>query len=313
MINRISPEEYSEIFPNPSHVFNTVPFNELNRYKCDDIHYIVFHDSNNSKIRFGIILGVSGGILSSPFSAPFGGMEVTGTQRISHYIDAAKDLREYGERIGKKIEVTLPPEIYAHGSSIISSQIQVFLAVGGMIKYSDYNYHYNLREFQRFNENLWPNAKRNLNTALESGLRFEHCVSPDDRTIMEVYDVIYRNHVGQSYPVHMSYADVEDTRAVCDMDFFMVKNNNDITIASAIIYHTSVDGVQLIYWGDTLEFRSLRPMNFLAYKIIEHYYRQGKSFFDLGPASSNGNASLGLCDFKASLGCELSSKFTIEL
>lgn len=313
MIGRVTPKEYQRLFPTPSHVFNTVPFNELNRHKCDDIHYLVFYDSKNSKARFGIILGETDELLRSPFSAPFGGMEVAGTQRVSHYIEAAKDLREYGKRMGKKIEVTLPPEVYADTASAISSQLQAFLATGGRIKHSDYNYHYDLREFDRFRENLWHNARKNLHTALESELSFEHIVPTDDNMIMEAYNVIYRNHVNQSYPVHMSHADIEDTRAVCDMDFFKVMDKNGNTIASAIIYHTSRHGVQAIYWGDILEARSLRPMNFMAYKIIEYYHTQGKLFYDLGPSSSKGEASLGLCDFKASLGCKLLSKFTIEL
>lgn len=313
MIGRVTPKEYQRIFPTPSHVFNTVSFNELNRHKCDDIHYLVFYDSKNSKARFGIILGETDELLRSPFSAPFGGMEVAGTQRVSHYIEAAKDLREYGKRMGKKIEVTLPPEVYADTTSAISSQLQAFLATGGRIKHSDYNYHYDLREFDRFREKLWPNARRNLKSAFRVGLQFEHIISPDEDNMRKIYEVIRDNHISQSYPVHMSYGEIVTTREVCDMDFFKVKNGNSLAIASAIVYHTSDYGVQLIYWGDILEARSLRPMNFMAYKIIEYYHTRGKLFFDFGPSSSKGEASLGLCDFKASLGCKLLSKFTIEL
>lgn len=68
-IVRTTPQEYKSLFPNPSHVFNSVEFNELNRHKCDDVHYLVIKD-DKGKVRFGIILGQKGNMLKSPFSAP---------------------------------------------------------------------------------------------------------------------------------------------------------------------------------------------------------------------------------------------------
>ena len=59
MIRRVSPKEYGNLFPEPSHVFDSVAFNELNREKCDGIHYLVMSDAGG-KVRFGLILGERG-------------------------------------------------------------------------------------------------------------------------------------------------------------------------------------------------------------------------------------------------------------
>ena len=57
---RVSPGEYGQIFHSPSHLYNSVAFNELNRHKCDDIHYVTLCD-DRGRVRFGIILGQKGG------------------------------------------------------------------------------------------------------------------------------------------------------------------------------------------------------------------------------------------------------------
>ncbi len=310
-IVRTTPQEYKSLFPNPSHVFNSVEFNELNRHKCDDVHYLVIKD-DKGKVRFGIILGQKGNMLKSPFSAPFGGMEERGVQRLSYYIESIDALRGHAENIGKKICITLPPAIYDNATSAIAAQFQAILSQGGRILYSDYNYHYELNRFVEFKDYLWANTKRNLASAIRQDFDFEFSSYPSDQLIREIYNIIYENHTGLGYPVHMSVDDIIATSKIFDMDFFLVKKEG-IGVAAAIIYHTSSNGVQLIYWGDKLDYRSLRPMNFLAYKVIEYYYNKGVTFYDLGPSSSSGIPSFGLCDFKASLGCALTPKYTLEL
>ena len=89
---RCTPREYGELFATPSHVFNTVEFNELNRHKCEDIHYLTICD-DKGKVRFGVVLGLRGGVLKSPFSAPFGGIEERGVQSVERYVGAVDALR----------------------------------------------------------------------------------------------------------------------------------------------------------------------------------------------------------------------------
>ncbi len=308
-IIRCTPQEYKDAFPTPSHVFNSVEFNELNRHKCEDVHYLLFKD-DKGKVRFGIILGQKDGLLKSPFSAPFGGMEARGCQRVDYYVDAVGELRRYALGLGKKIRVIIPPSAYASNSNI-EKQINALLTNGGNIEYSDYNYSYTLDDFQAFNDNLWPNARRNLKASMR--LPFEFVKGEGREFVADVYRVVKLNHDEHGYPVHMSLDDVMDTvEMACMADFFQVKLDGEL-VASAMIYLTSSSVAQLIYWGDDARFRDMRPMNFLAYKLLEYYHKAGFGSFDFGPSSSDGIPSLGLCNFKESLGCHMTPKFTIEL
>jgi acetyltransferase-like isoleucine patch superfamily enzyme/RimJ/RimL family protein N-acetyltransferase len=49
-------------------------------------------------------------------------------------------------------------------------------------------------------------------------------------------------------------------------------------------------------------------MNFLAYKIFEYYSDLNYKFIDLGPSSENSVPNIGLCDFKESIGCDVTLK-----
>lgn len=314
-LKRITPDEYAGLFPEVSHVFNSVEFSLLNRGKCDDVHYLAFAD-DKGKMRLGLILGERGGMLRSPFSAPFGGLEERGPQRLSYYLDAAAELKAYGREYGKPVVVTLPPACYDGDSSRFSRQALCLLSGGGRQLYADFNYHYSLSDFSSFDERLWSSARRNLSASVRRELEFECLADPTDDEIKEIYGIIRVNHESHGYPVHMTLDDIVATSKIIGMDFFIVRKDGK-GIASAIIYHTSSETVQLIYWGDLPEGRDFRPMNFLSYNIIRHYAESspesGVRFFDLGPASSDGVPAVGLCDFKESIGCRLTPKITLEL
>lgn len=103
-LSRVPPKEYGQFFPAPFSVFNSVKFSELNRYKCFDIHYLVFSDS---KKRLGIILGETDDTLKAPFSASYSGFSFNSAVALQHYDDACILLKEYGGKECKKISFTL--------------------------------------------------------------------------------------------------------------------------------------------------------------------------------------------------------------
>lgn len=67
---------------------------------------------------------------------------------------------------------------------------------------------------------------------------------------------------------------------------------------------------QVIYWGDIGEYEMKRPMNYLAYKVYEFYANKGIEVLDIGPSTEEGAPNYGLCDFKESIGCEVSMKYS---
>lgn len=312
-LQRVEVGRFKEIFPTPSHIYNRTAFTELNKHKAyeNDVQYLTF-DDDGGKTRLGLILGARAESLVSPFSAPFGGFEEKGSQRLKYYMEAAHCLGDYAKTLGKMIKLTLPPPIYSLHSHIYKQQLAM-LSCGAEIGYIDYNCSFDLGKWPSVGDIMWPNVRRNLSTSLKFGLDFE-IVAPDDlHGMSEVYETVRINHQAHGYPVHMSMNDILDTvHNVRQADFFLVKSA-DKTIASAMVYVPADKIAQLIYWGDIPEARHMRPMNFLAYNLLEHYWRLGFRWFDFGPSSSDGIPSVGLYDFKESFGCELFPKTTIIL
>ena len=54
-------------------------------------------------------------------------------------------------------------------------------------------------------------------------------------------------------------------------------------------------------------------MNFMAFSMLKYYSNKGVSFFDLGPSTDNSLPNFGLSDFKQSIGCLPSIKFSFKL
>ena len=53
-----------------------------------------------------------------------------------------------------------------------------------------------------------------------------------------------------------------------------------------------------------------RPMNYLAYRTYLYYSERGIRVLDIGPSTESGEPNYGLCNFKKSIGCSVSSKLT---
>ena len=109
----------------------------------------------------------------------------------------------------------------------------------------------------------------------------------------------------------MTWKQLEDTASLVPVDFFLVRDVENRFIASALIFHVNKNVVQVIYWGDLPGHSENKPMNFLSYKILEYYKLSGKSITDIGPSTKNSIPLYGLCEFKESIGCDISTKFTL--
>ena len=69
---------------------------------------------------------------------------------------------------------------------------------------------------------------------------------------------------------------------------------------------------QVIYWGNISKYNNYKSINYLAYELIKYYKKEGFDYLDIGPSSECGIPNYGLCDFKDSIGCELSVKCCFE-
>ncbi len=300
-------KDYKALFPKPQHVFNTVDFSLLNSHKAERLHYLVFDDAG---ARMGLILGErNDGRMYSPFSAPFGGFTTNRPQQFEYFDKAVAVLKDYCVKSGRRVMMTLPPAFY--------DRRQMPLAVNAMHRYAetmcvDVNYHFDMADFDSYSTLIDRNARNKLNIALRDNLVFSKVAEGDREGVARAYEVIRRNREEHGYPLRMSYDDVRRTMDVIHADFFLLSHEGK-DIAAAQVFHVAEGICQVIYWGNLNESSHLRPMNLLAYRIFEHYHGQGLRILDIGPSTEDGTPNYGLCNFKKSIGCLPSNKFSFLL
>jgi hypothetical protein len=306
-IIEVNKSEYSSVIKSSFHVFGAADFNQLNEDKCDKVHYLLFKDS---KYRLGIIGGVRNNIFYSPFSAPFGGFSYLQEDvRLNCIEEAILALIEWTKSFNYlSINITLPPFVYQE--SFLSKCLNCFLRNSFKIEKIDLNYSF---ELVNFNDNyipsIWHNARKNLNRSFSANFKFSIC--NDESGKAEAYEIIRKNREIRGFPLRMSFSQVVNTAEIVRADFFILRNDLDKAIASAVVFHVSPEIVQVVYWGDLPEFSNLKTMNYLSFKVFEFYKLCNKNIVDIGPSTENSVPNYGLCEFKESIGCEISSKFNL--
>lgn len=142
-VNEILSSEYRSIFNQHYHIYNSVPFNVLNEYKCEKVIYLLFSEN---KVKLGLIAGLKDGILTSPFSAPFGGFSSNrNTIRIENINDAIQLLDDHAKQNQiNAIRFILPPYFY---NEDILAKTYYSLTFNGYTTIKDINYHFLTSDF----------------------------------------------------------------------------------------------------------------------------------------------------------------------
>ncbi len=304
-IKNVTKEEYKTIVTNPFSRFDTVEFAELNKHKVDKVFYFIF---NNGKNRFGLVGGLKDNVLKFPFSATFSCFsEITTENRTIYYQEAVNSLLIWAENNNiRTVEFNTPPLFYdiAH----ITKLQNALYNNGFKIKVCDINFEYYLEEFNGdYLSNIHRNARKNYNNALKHNLIFQ---KTDD--VETVYNVIKINRSHRGFPLWMSLEDVIKTSDIIESDYFVVKSNDGIAYASALVHNLKENIVRVVYWGNTPESEEVRPINFLSYNLLNYYKKLGKKVVDIGTATLDSVPNYGLCDFKESIGCKCSPKLSFE-
>jgi hypothetical protein len=298
----VSSKVYSDTFPNAFHVFNSVAFCILNESKCEKVYYLVFKDS---KIRLGIIFGLRNDILVSPFSAPFGGFLAANSDVKLNQIDSSLEaLHEWAIR--KKVDgirIISPPFFY--NKNFLSKAHNCLYRAGFESSNIELNYHFPTHKFiENYQSNIWYNARKNLKRSFQANLTFEKL---DTENGKQAYDVIAMNRQERGFPLRMSWEQVSETIAFIPADFFIVKKE-ETPIAAAVVFHVANQIVQVIYWGDLPQYAEYKTMNFLSYQVFQYYKQLGIAIIDIGPSTEDSVPNHGLCEFKESIGCDISIK-----
>jgi hypothetical protein len=303
----VSPIEYESAFPDPFHIYNSVAFSELNRNRCQELHYLIFNEGKN---RFGLIACQSNHGLTSPFSAPFGGFsyksESTEIMILESALSALDDFS--ASHNFNSINIVLPPLFYSesHLSVLLNAAIRHHYNILS----ADLNHFFKTKYFNSVNHEgfMARNARKNLAISLKNKLSFH---TPEMVQIETAYPVIKTNREARGFPLKMSPDALQETANVIRTDCFVVRHENQ-AIAAAIVFHVAGGIVQVIYWGDNPEYSHLKPMNYLSYHLFKYYFEQKIRIVDIGPSSQHSVPFYGVADFKESLGCDVSLKFTLR-
>lgn len=304
-VKELSPEDFSKTY-RPQHVFNSVAFATLNRDKAERLHFLSIEDS---KPRFGIILGERDNSLRSPFSAPFGGFIEHKSEGLERMEEAARLLYEYAQERGKAISITLQPLIY--NETQLSKWVCVFSRLYN-IRFIDLNYHFDLSRMTHYEDFIDRSARKNLHHAMNEPFRLIQLDATDHSQVARAYEVIRRNREERGFPLRMTLEQVWQTASrVIKADFFVLEHNGN-DVAAAQVFHVTDGIAQVVYWGDIREYSDLRPMNFLTHALFEHYYNVGLRILDIGPSTEDGIPNYGLCQFKENIGCSVTPKYSFE-
>ncbi len=310
-IDRVTPEEYRELVPDRRVFFNEPSFTELNKDKADEVYYLVFMRENSA--RFGLIAGRVGHEMRTPFSAPYSYPVAIIDDSKQETIDIALEVfEEYCTKQNiESIRFIFPPLFYDEHQ--LSGWVSAFFRRGYGVLNLDLNYSLNLKKLnvdeEAYGKLITQKGRKGLRRARKSGLEIFRCETEED--YKEAYRIVQIGHSAKGFPVRMSYEQLSDTLKLVRHDAFIVRKDG-IGIVAEFLYIINDKIVQGIYTGTHPEYMECNGMNLLTYYTIKYYGEQGYEVLDKAIASEDSIPNYGLCNFKESVGCERSLKFTFR-
>ncbi|HEY6913853.1 MAG TPA: hypothetical protein VI413_04185, partial [Paludibacter sp.] len=295
------------IFTQHDHLYNTVQYNVLNEHKCEKILYLLFCEA---KAKLGLIAGLKDGVLTSPFSAPFGGFSSNkNSVRVEVLYEAIQLLDNYAKQNGiSAVKFILSPYFY---NEDLWAKTHYSLNINGYTAIKDINYHLNSSDFPIYKENkISKRTKEYIDKAISHGLIFKQVTNDHDKRT--AFKIIKDNRDRKDRPMYIDYNYILEVSKIIPIDFFLILDQN-IPIASAIAYHISKHVLQIVFWGNVCDHDTqIRPMYFLAFKLFEFYHTQQFKTIDLTTGSVNGVPNFGLCHFKENIGCTAGLKLIMQ-
>ncbi len=310
-IKRVSAEEYKTLVPRREVFFNEPVFTELNRNKVDEIYYLIIMREESA--RFALIAGRVGAEMRTPFSAPYSYPVAIIDESKQETIDAALDtFEQYCTEQGvQSIRFIFPPLFY--NEHLLSGWVSAFYRNGYMIQNLDVNYALNLQKLnvdeESYGQLITQKGRKGLRRAERAGLEIVRCETDED--YRSAYDIIQIGHESKGFPVKLSFEQLMETLKLVEHDAFIVRKDG-IGIVAEVLYRINDRIVQGIYTGTHPDYMNCNGMNLLTYYTIRYYGDQGYRILDKAIATEDSIPNYGLCNFKESVGCERSIKYTFR-
>lgn len=291
MLVNIGAKEYYSIFHIDPHPFLSQKFIHINEHKVEKVFRLI---DNEQKPSIGLIAGLSGNSLYSPFSAPFGGFHFShGAIYVSAICEFLQQLKNFMSANGiKDIQITLPPNIYHE--TMNSKLVHCLFRQGFNLEKLDITSWINLDLYKNtFNE---KSSLNHLKQAINLGLQFKQLTQLDEK--IEAFEIIKMNRLQMNRPIYMSFEDLEKINTIWETDFFAVYDENNEMLASSInyIFHNSI--VYDVFWGDNEKGRPKRAMDFCIFSLLNYYKKCGYKYLDIGISTEKGIPNEGLLRFK---------------
>lgn len=303
MLIEVNSKCYNHQFPESPHPYISDGFITLNKEKAGKLIRLV---ESETKTTMGFIASLKNGILRSPFSAPFGGFHFRHdnvyVSDIEKVIDGLLEYAEFNEL--KKIELILPPNIYH--LSFNTKLINVLIRKGFEMRLPEITNWIDLLKFSGIFSNRV--ARKFYQQSIHHELNFSLFTEPSQQK--NIYDIIYQNRKKFGRPIYMTFEDLQQINYLWPVDFFGVTDEFDLMIAGGVFYRGHKSIVQGIFWGDSEEGRTKRPIDFLSLNIWNHYKKSGFEAIDLGISTEDGIPNEGLIRFKESHDCNSSLRFS---
>ena len=305
MIQNINRESFKYYFPEDPHPFISDEFIELNSLKTDTVVRLV---QDEEKKHMGLVAGIQNGILSSPFSAPFGGFHCKNENIYSGIIENfINELMVYAiaENL-KNIKITLPPDIY--NPSLNAKLVNTLIRAGFKMEIPDITNWVNLEQFNGVYHH--PASRTYYNQSVRKNLAFHQVY--DLVQMKQIYDLIVENRARMGRPIYMSFNDLIKTGKILPADYFKVINIKGELIAGAIFYRAHPTISFAVFWGDAENGRSDRAMDYLVLQLWNFYKKLGYQYIDLGTSTEGGIPNEGLLRFKETHECISALRYTFK-
>ena len=263
--------------------------------------------------RFGLIAGRIGNEMRAPFSAPYSyPVSVVKDSKQETIDEALAVFEDYCAGVGiESISFTFPPLFY--DEHLLSGWISAMYRSGYRVSSLDLNFSLDLKRLnvdeEAYGKLITQNGRKGLRKARRSGLEIHRCETPED--FREAYHIVQIGHESKGFPVHMSFEQLMDTLKLVDNDVFIVRRG-DVGIVAEFLYKVNPRIVQGIYTGTHPDYMDCNGMNLLTFFTIGYYADQGFEILDKATAGKDSVPNYGLCNFKESVGCERSLKYSFK-
>ena len=308
---RVSAEEYKSLVPDRRVFFNEPEFTELNRDKAEEVHYLIFVRERSA--RFALIAGRIGRELRAPFSAPYSYPVAIIDESKQETIDAALEAFEaYCLAQGiESVRFIFPPLFY--DEHLLSGWVSAFYRKQYEVSNLDLSYALDLKRLnvplEPYGEMITQKGRKALRKALKSELEIIRCETEED--YREAYRIIQIGHEYKGFPVKLSFEQLSDTLKLVGHDAFIVKKDG-VGIVAEYLYRVTDSIVQGIYTGTHPDYMDCNGMNLLTYHTIRYYGDRGYRYLDKATATEDSVPNYGLCNFKESVGCKRSLKYSFQ-